>query len=56
MRPPHPTDMQTSFAPSPNTETFHDIDFNNDSSLFDPCDTNAFLMVYAEGPCSTCGE
>lgn len=27
------------------------IDFNNDTSLFDPQDIEAFLSVYAEGPC-----
>ncbi len=36
------------------------IDFNNDSSLFDPVDIDAFLSVYAEGPCvpgdATCND
>ena len=27
------------------------IDFNNDSSLFDPQDIDAFLSVFSEGPC-----
>lgn len=27
------------------------IDFNNDGSLFDPQDIDAFLSVYGEGPC-----
>ncbi len=27
------------------------IDFNNDASLFDPQDIEAFLSVYSEGPC-----
>jgi len=27
------------------------IDFNNDGSLFDPTDIDAFLSVFAEGPC-----
>jgi hypothetical protein len=27
------------------------IDFNNDGSLFDPQDIDAFLSVYSEGPC-----
>ena len=27
------------------------IDFNNDTSLFDPQDIDAFLSVYSEGPC-----
>ncbi|MFO0856376.1 MAG: hypothetical protein U0640_03345 [Phycisphaerales bacterium] len=31
--------------------TCNDIDFNNDTSLFDPQDIDAFLSVYAEGPC-----
>jgi hypothetical protein len=33
-----------------------DIDFKNDGSVFDPCDINAFLLVFSEGPCTTCGE
>ncbi len=36
------------------------IDFNNDTSLFDPQDIDAFLSVYAEGPCipdtATCND
>lgn len=31
--------------------TCNDIDFNNDSSFFDPQDIDAFLSVYSEGPC-----
>jgi hypothetical protein len=27
------------------------VDFNNDSSLFDPVDIDAFLRVFSEGPC-----
>jgi hypothetical protein len=27
------------------------IDFNNDGSLFDPTDIDAFLSVFSEGPC-----
>ncbi len=27
------------------------IDFNNDTSVFDPADIDAFLSVYGEGPC-----
>ncbi|MFO0856458.1 MAG: choice-of-anchor L domain-containing protein [Phycisphaerales bacterium] len=27
------------------------IDFNNDTSMFDPADIDAFLSVYGEGPC-----
>jgi subtilisin-like proprotein convertase family protein len=29
----------------------NDIDINNDGSLFDPTDIDAFLSVYGEGPC-----
>lgn len=29
----------------------NDIDFNNDGSLFDPQDIEAFLSTYSEGPC-----
>ncbi len=36
------------------------IDFNNDSSFFDPQDIDAFLSVYSEGPCipvaATCND
>jgi hypothetical protein len=36
------------------------IDFNNDGSLFDPTDIDAFLSVFSEGPCipatATCGD
>lgn len=27
------------------------VDFNNDTSVFDPQDIDAFLSVYSEGPC-----
>ncbi len=36
------------------------IDFNNDTSMFDPQDIDAFLSVYGEGPCipetATCND
>ncbi len=36
------------------------IDFNNDTSLFDPIDIDAFLSTFAEGPCipasATCND
>ena len=36
------------------------LDFNNDTSVFDPIDIDAFLSVYGEGPCvpseATCGD
>lgn len=38
------------------TSDCDDIDFNNDTSLFDPCDINSFLTVYSEGPCTPCGN
>ena len=31
--------------------TCNDIDINNDGSLFDPTDIDAFLSVFSEGPC-----
>jgi hypothetical protein len=31
------------------------VDFNNDGSLFDPCDVDAFFLVFSEGPCTLCG-
>ncbi len=40
--------------------TCNDIDINNDTSLFDPQDIDAFLSVYSEGPCvpdtATCDD
>jgi hypothetical protein len=52
-----------SFGPSPITgtgPTCDSIDFNNDTSLFDPQDIEAFLSVYGEGPCipdfATCND
>jgi hypothetical protein len=36
------------------------IDYNNDSSFFDPTDIDAFLSVFSEGPCippdATCND
>ncbi len=39
------------WAEIPTPLTCDSIDFNNDSSLFDPQDIDAFLSVYSEGPC-----
>ncbi len=40
--------------------TCDSLDFNNDTSLFDPQDIDAFLSVYSEGPCvpstATCND
>lgn len=36
---------------SPDQPFCDSIDFNNDSSVFDPVDIDAFLSVYSEGPC-----
>jgi hypothetical protein len=40
--------------------TCDSIDFNNDGSIFDPVDIDAFLSVYSEGPCipatATCND
>ncbi|MFO0858876.1 MAG: hypothetical protein U0640_16135 [Phycisphaerales bacterium] len=42
------------------TQCCDSIDFNNDTSLFDPQDIDAFLSVYSEGPCipqvATCND
>jgi hypothetical protein len=35
----------------PARPTCDSIDFNNDASLFDPTDIDAFLSVFSEGPC-----
>ncbi len=45
----------------PDTQpTCSDIDFNNDGSLFDPTDIDAFLSIFSEGPCvpktATCND
>jgi len=34
-----------------NTVECNDIDFNNDCSVFDPSDIDAFLSVFSEGSC-----
>jgi hypothetical protein len=39
----------------PASATCNDIDFNNDGSLFDPCDIDSFLLLFSEGPCTPCG-
>jgi hypothetical protein len=40
--------------------TCDSIDFNNDGSLFDPDDVDAFFSVFSEGPCipatATCND
>jgi hypothetical protein len=47
-------------AGSPNCQSCDSIDFNNDTSLFDPTDIDAFLSVFSEGPCiptgATCND
>ncbi|MFO0858885.1 MAG: kelch repeat-containing protein [Phycisphaerales bacterium] len=47
-------------SPTCGGPTCDSIDFNNDTSLFDPQDIEAFLSVYSEGPCvpsgATCGD
>jgi hypothetical protein len=44
----------------PSGPTCDSIDFNNDTAFFDPQDIEAFLSVYAEGPCipatATCND
>ncbi len=32
------------------------IDFNNDTSLFEPSDIDRFMLVFSEGPCTLCGQ
>ncbi len=48
------------FNVGPVGPTCDSIDFNNDTSLFDPVDIDAFLSVYGEGPCipetATCND
>jgi hypothetical protein len=34
----------------------NDVDFNNDGSLFDPDDVDAFFSVFSEGPCIPAGS
>jgi hypothetical protein len=45
---------------TPPGPTCDSIDFNNDGALFDPTDIDAFLSVFAEGPCipetATCSD
>ena len=33
------------------TDRCNDLDFNNDASVFDLMDIDAFLSVFSEGPC-----
>ncbi|MFO0855750.1 MAG: hypothetical protein U0640_00155 [Phycisphaerales bacterium] len=51
---------EISFTCVPAGPTCDSIDFNNDTSLFDPIDIDAFLSVYGEGPCvpanATCND
>lgn len=42
-------DFETIILPEP--RICDSIDFNNDGSIFDPQDIDAFLSVYSEGPC-----
>ncbi len=50
--------IQANYVPLP--LTCDSIDFNNDTSVFDPQDIEAFLSVYSEGPCipsnATCND
>ncbi|GEM_PF-1168726 len=50
----------TGWALKPRGVVCNSIDFNNDTSFFDPQDIDAFLSVYSEGPCvpdtATCGD
>ncbi|MFO0857302.1 MAG: M66 family metalloprotease [Phycisphaerales bacterium] len=53
--------IRNNFPPPPGSGPNCDsIDFNNDTSLFDPQDIDAFLSVYSEGPCipeaATCSD
>ncbi len=45
------TSIAATLTVNPPQTTCDDIDFNNDGSLFDPQDIEAFLSVYSEGPC-----
>ncbi len=49
--------LNTGTPPAPVCDS---IDFNNDTSIFDPQDFEAFLSVYSEGPCipatATCND
>jgi hypothetical protein len=49
--------ITTGGTPAPTCDS---IDFNNDTSVFDPQDIDAFLSVYSEGPCipasATCND
>ncbi len=48
------------FEPGNGGPVCDSIDFNNDTSMFDPQDIDAFLSVYSEGPCipetATCND
>ncbi len=58
-RPFTPSSIQM-MGQGPSAPACDAIDFNNDTSLFDPQDIDAFLSVYSEGPCipstATCND
>ncbi len=58
-KPGTPSSIPVVAIPTP-TIACDSIDFNNDTSLFDPQDIDAFLSVYSEGPCvpanATCND
>ena len=58
-KPGTPSSIPVAAIPTP-TILCDSIDFNNDTSLFDPQDIDAFLSVYSEGPCvpanATCND
>ncbi len=45
------TVVQTGSIVIQNAPVCDSVDFNNDTSLFDPQDIDAFLSLYSEGPC-----
>ncbi len=54
------TDTQVSayyarYGALPGCSTCDSIDFNNDTSLFDPADIDAIFSVFSEGPCIPAG-
>ncbi len=48
---PSPNDLNGNGIPDECELVCDSIDFNNDSSFFDPTDIDAFLSVFSEGPC-----
>jgi glucose/arabinose dehydrogenase len=57
---PNALDLDQDYTPDACSIDCDSIDFNNDASVFDPTDIDAFFSVFSEGPCipesATCND